>query len=62
VARAPFAQAICKTGFLDIVPRQESPLKRLYLLDSVFLYPEDRTQSGNILKAYQCAQEIQTDG
>jgi protoporphyrinogen oxidase len=62
VARAPFAQAICKTGFLDIVPRQESPLKRLYLLDSVFLYPEDRTQSGNILKAYQCAPEIQTDG
>jgi protoporphyrinogen oxidase len=58
VARAPFAQAICPTNFLSVLPAQRSPLAGLHLLDSVFLYPEDRTQSGNILKANACAAEI----
>ena len=55
VAKTPFAQAICPAGFLRVLPAQDAPLKGLHLLDSVFLYPEDRTQSGNILKANQCA-------
>ena len=58
VARAPFAQAICPTGFLESVPAQRAPVGGLHALDSVFLYPEDRTQSGNILKPYQCSDEI----
>jgi hypothetical protein len=61
VARTPYAQAICPTNFLQVVPRQIAPIKGLHLLDSVFLYPEDRTQSGNILKANQCAQDVLRD-
>jgi protoporphyrinogen oxidase len=59
VARTPFAQAICPTNFLSMVPDIETPIPGLWLLDSVLLYPEDRTQSGSILKAYQCAREIE---
>lgn len=58
IARAPFAQAITPTGFLKILPSQDAPLAGLHLLDSVFLYPEDRTQSGHILKAQACAEAI----
>ena len=62
VARTPYAQAICQTHFLRIVPAVRTPVPGLALLDSVTLYPEDRTQSGSILKAYACAQEIEADG
>ncbi len=58
VARAPHAQAICHTGFLKVIPAQQAPIEGLHLLDSVFLYPEDRTQSGQILKAFDCARDI----
>jgi protoporphyrinogen oxidase len=61
VARTPFAQAICPTHFLQRVPAQRTPLPGLSLLDSVLLYPEDRTQSGSILKAYECARDIASD-
>jgi protoporphyrinogen oxidase len=61
VARAAYAQAICTTDFLDIRPSQRAPVKGLYLLDSVFLYPEDRTQSGSILKANECGAELERD-
>lgn len=56
VARAPVAQAICPVGFLKMLPKQKSPIKGLYLLDSTFLYPEDRTQSGHIIKSYELAE------
>jgi protoporphyrinogen oxidase len=61
VARTPFAQAICPTHFLHRIPEQRTPIPGLSLLDSVLLYPEDRTQSGSILKAYQCARYIDPD-
>lgn len=56
IARAPVAQAICPVGFLRTLPKQKSPIKGLYLLDSTFLYPEDRTQSGHIIKSYELAE------
>lgn len=59
VARTPYAQAICETGFLKILPQHQSPTKGLRLLDSIFLYPEDRTQSGHIDKARYCAEHIE---
>jgi len=59
VARAPYAQAICTTNFLKVLPGQRAPLQGLRLLDSVFLYPEDRTQSGQIVKAFECARDIE---
>lgn len=58
VARAAYAQAVCEEGFLNMLPAQESPVSGLWLLDSVFLYPEDRTQSGQILKAWECAERV----
>jgi protoporphyrinogen oxidase len=62
VARTPFAQAICTTHFLRKVPTSRTPIQGLHLLDSVLLYPEDRTQSGSILKAFQCAEELAAHG
>jgi protoporphyrinogen oxidase len=59
VARTPYAQAICPTGFLRMMPEHKAPLEGLRLLDSTFLYPEDRTQSGHILKAFECAEHIE---
>ncbi len=59
VARTPYAQAICPTGFLKILPDHKAPLEGLRLLDSTFLYPEDRTQAGHILKAFECAEMIE---
>jgi protoporphyrinogen oxidase len=61
VARAAFAQAICPAHFLQQVPTQRTPLPGLSLLDSVLLYPADRTQSGSILNAYECARDIVND-
>jgi protoporphyrinogen oxidase len=58
-ARAPFAQAITPTGFLNMLPDQKTPIQGLRLLDSTFLYPEDRTQSGHITKAQECAATIE---
>jgi protoporphyrinogen oxidase len=48
-------QGVCPVGFLDIQPPQDAPLRGLRLLDSMFLYPEDRTQSGLILHARESA-------
>jgi len=59
VARTPYAQAICPTGFTDMLPDHKAPLKGLRLLDSTFLYPEDRTQAGHVLKAFDCAAHIE---
>jgi hypothetical protein len=58
VARAPYAQAICTANFLEVLPRQSAPLAGLHLLDSIFLYPEDRTQSGHLRKAHELAAQI----
>jgi protoporphyrinogen oxidase len=61
LSRAAFAQAICPVNFLNMIVDRKAPLAGLHLLDSVFLYPEDRTQSGNILKANECAEAIAKD-
>ena len=58
VARAPYAQAICTVNFLDALPKQQAPIEGLHLLDSIFLYPEDRTQSGHIFKAAELARRV----
>lgn len=59
IARTPYAQAVCPTGFLDLLPEHIAPLKGLRLLDSTFLYPEDRTQAGHVRLANECAQHIE---
>lgn len=59
VARTPFAQAICPAGFLNMLPAHKAPIEGLRLLDSTFLYPEDRTQSGHVTRAWECAGAIE---
>lgn len=59
VFRAPYAQAICPSGFLDLLPPADGHVSGLHLLDSVFLYPEDRTQSGLISKVRTCVQAME---
>lgn len=58
VFRAAYAQAVCPVNFLDVRPDATAPIPGLHLLDSIFLYPEDRTQSGLILRARECARKI----
>ncbi len=58
VFRDEYAQAVCPMGFLGRLPDMQAPIRGLHLLDSAFLYPEDRTQSGLILKARECARKI----
>lgn len=58
VFRAPCAQAICTVNFLDACPPSHGGVDGLHLLDSVYQYPEDRTQSGLIVRARECAERI----
>ena len=58
VFRAPYAQAVCPTNFLRLLPSQRAPIEGLHLLDSAFLYPEDRSQSGLILKALERSDDV----
>lgn len=48
VFRARYAQAICHTHFVDLVPEYETPTRGLYVTDSTQFYPEDRTISAAI--------------
>jgi protoporphyrinogen oxidase len=48
VFRARYAQAICHTGFSELVPEYVSPTQGLYVTDSTQFYPEDRSISAAI--------------
>jgi protoporphyrinogen oxidase len=48
IFRSPYAQAVCTTGFLNIVPSHETPLENFYIIESTQLYPNDRTISGSL--------------
>jgi len=43
VFRASYAQPICVTNFVDLMPEPRSPVCGLYVTDSTQFYPEDRT-------------------
>ncbi|MFA6242058.1 MAG: NAD(P)/FAD-dependent oxidoreductase [Candidatus Hydrogenedentales bacterium] len=58
VFRASHAQAVCPVGFLKSLPNSQTPIAGLRLLDSTYLYPEDRSQSGLILNAHACVEAI----
>ncbi|MEW5869517.1 MAG: NAD(P)/FAD-dependent oxidoreductase [Chloroflexota bacterium] len=61
VFRTPYAQAICTTGFAELMPGIRSPLQGLYLTDSTQFYPEDRTISAAIRQGRAAAQAILED-
>lgn len=58
VSRDPYAQVVCPAGFADIVPGHETPIDRLYLIESSQLYPSDRTISGTLELAHNVAHLI----
>lgn len=55
VSKDIYAQAICREGFLDIIPNHETPLQGLYMTDSSQYYPEDRTISASVKLGHQVA-------
>jgi protoporphyrinogen oxidase len=61
VYRAPYAQAICTTGFAALVPPVRSPVSGLYITDSTQFYPEDRTLSAAIQQGHKAAQAVVED-
>ncbi len=48
VFRDQYAQAVCHVGFSRRVPGHQTPVRNLYITDSVQFYPEDRTLSAAI--------------
>jgi protoporphyrinogen oxidase len=58
VSRDHYAQAICRVGFLKIMPGHETPVKNLFVTDSSQYYPEDRTISASVRLGRQVASLI----
>ncbi len=61
VFRTPHAQAICVTGFAEKVPAHQTPVRGLFITDSVQFYPEDRTISAAIRLGRRVAALIHED-
>ena len=55
VSRDHYAQAICRVGFLNIMPAHETPFENLLITDSCQYYPEDRTISASVRLGRQAA-------
>jgi protoporphyrinogen oxidase len=55
VFHAPYAQAVCTTGFAELIPEHRSPIRGLYVSDSAQFYPEDRTLSKAIEEGRRAA-------
>ncbi len=61
VFRDPYAQAICTTSFMKLVPEVRSPIRGLYVTDSTQFYPEDRTLSAAIRQGQKAARLLDED-
>jgi protoporphyrinogen oxidase len=46
--RYEFAQTICPPGFYDMLPAMTTPLRGLYMADTSYYYPEDRSINESI--------------
>lgn len=46
--RYDFAQTICPPGFYDMLPSMQTPLRGLYIADTSYYYPEDRSISESL--------------
>lgn len=55
--RYEFAQAICPPGFYDMLPAMKTPVRGLYMADTAYYYPEDRSINESIHVAKKLAQE-----
>jgi protoporphyrinogen oxidase len=46
--RYDFAQTICPPGFYDMLPPMKTPIDGLYMADTGYYYPEDRSINESI--------------
>lgn len=54
--RYDFAQTICPPGFYDMLPPMRTPLEGLYMADTSYYYPEDRSISESLAVGRTLAQ------
>jgi len=61
--RYDFAQTICPPGFFDMLPPMRTPVRGLFMADTSYYYPEDRSinESIHVAKAL-VAEAVQPDG
>lgn len=53
--RYEFAQTICPTGFFDMLPPMQTPIKGLFMADTGYYYPEDRSINESVAVARSLA-------
>lgn len=53
--RYDFAQTICPPGFYDMLPPMKTPVAGLYIADTAYYYPEDRSINESIAVARKLA-------
>ncbi len=51
VSRYEFAQTVCPPGFYDMLPSMKTPLAGLWMADTAYYYPEDRSISESVRMA-----------
>jgi protoporphyrinogen oxidase len=56
--RYEFAQTICPPGFYDMMPSMKTPVEGLYMADTSYYYPEDRSINESINTARQLVSAI----
>ncbi|MDD4351714.1 MAG: FAD-dependent oxidoreductase, partial [Candidatus Gracilibacteria bacterium] len=58
VFRYQYAQPVCEMGYLDKLPPIKSEIAGLYMVDTSYYYPEDRSQSESIRLAQRIVKQI----
>jgi protoporphyrinogen oxidase len=61
VFRAPYAQPIVTTGYLESLPPHRTPLAGVYLANMAHVYPQDRGQNYSLRLGERMARLILTD-
>jgi protoporphyrinogen oxidase len=59
--RYDFAQTICPPGFYDMLPPMKTPVGGLYMADTGYYYPEDRSINESIHVARELAKQAMQD-
>jgi protoporphyrinogen oxidase len=60
--RYDFAQTVCPPGFYDMLPPMRTPIAGLFMADTSYYYPEDRSISESARVGYQLAQTALSAG
>jgi protoporphyrinogen oxidase len=62
VFRAPFAQPIVTTSYLDTLPPHRTPMAGVYLANMAHVYPQDRGQNYSLRLGQRMAQLMLAEG